>query len=454
MGHDYALIYPGLIDLKLAWTNSTILNPHFSPMKCLGSPMWANPVSFNLSILHFLTLISNDFIAVIFFIAIVAFTSFWGAYRLSLRMSVPHVYALYLACGWTLQGWMILRSSVGHVTYITVGWFPLIIYLLLKQRTLRRDILAGLLCGFLVSQYIYLAAPYTPFFLLVSSILLLPLIFFWKKQDMVSWKNFSLKIIFSGLFSLLLIYPKLSAVNELLSAYPRINSLLKVGWSALPYSILNLFSFIPHDFRRMTGWWYGNWESIQFIFPLLLLSILVVLIKEKQKDLIIRTLISLIYLLVVSFLMTSGAFADIFQQLPFFNSMHVNPRWNIILALPVFFVCAAVGLTWNSFPRIWKLSLFVLVLFVPFIHLNKEALNINYTYRGGYDEKVNRLAYCYEPFLGYALEYFPLKPESGVINFTQESLIDPRCYLPSRECSPGSPLSSDDMLLLESYKLR
>ncbi len=454
MGHDYALIFPGLLDLKIAWSEFSVLNPHFSPMKCLGSPMWANPVNFNLSVLHLLTLISNDYVAVIFFIIIVSITSFWGAYRLSLRMQVPYSYALYLACGWTLQGWMVLRSSVGHVTYMTVGWFPLIIYLLLKQKTMRRDVLSWLLCSLLVSQYIYLAAPYTPFFLLISCILLLPLIFIWNKQELLSWKNFASKIVFTGILSFVLIYPKFSAVNELLSAYPRVNSLLKVGWAALPYSILNLFSFFPHDFKSMTGWWYGNWESVQFIFPLLLISILVFLLKEKRKDLLIRFFISLTYLLIVSFLMTSGAFAEIFQKLPYFNSMHVNPRWNIILSLPIFFLCATFGLWWDQLPRLWKLSLFVLVLLVPFIHLNKEALNINYTYLDGYNRNENRLHYCYEPFLGYRLEYFPLRTESGVINFMQESLIDPRCYLPSRQCSPGSPLNADDLKLLESYKLR
>ena len=288
----------------------------------------------------------------------------------------------------------------------------------------------------------------------MSSVILLPLIFYWRKQELIEWKHLLIKVTFSGLFSLILIYPKLSAVNELLSAYPRINSLQKVGWSALPYSILNLFSFLPHDFKRITGWWYGNWESIQFIFPLLLISILVVWIKEKQQKLLVQTVLSLTYLLIISFLMTSGAFADLFRSLPFFNSMHVNPRWNIILALPVLFICAAAEPIWSSFPRVWKLALFVLVLFVPLIHLNKEVLNINYTHLVGYQEKVNRLEYCYEPFLGYSLEYFPLRPESGAINFAQEPLIDPRCYLPKNGCSPGSPLTSEDLKLLESYKLR
>lgn len=454
IGHDYALIFPGLIDLKISWSKFQVFNPHFSPMKCLGSPLWANPVSFNLSILHFLTIITNDLIAVVLFIISVSLMSFWGAYRLSLRMRIPHDYALYLACGWTLQGWMILRSSVGHVTYITVGWFPLIVYLLLAQKTFRRDVLSCVLCSVLVSQYVFLAAPYTPFFLIMSGAVLCPMVFLWDKRDLISWKIFLGKIVVTGVATFLIIYPKISAVTDLMSAYPRLNFLENVGFLALSYSVLNLFSFYPHDFKSLTGWWYGNWESVQYIFPLLIISFLIVLLKERRKDSIFRMVLSLLYLLLISFVLTSGVFSEIFKKLPFLNSMHVNPRWNIVLALPTFFLCAALGVTWTKFPRVWKLSLFTLVLCVPFIHLNKESLNINYSYRQGYQEKANRINYCYEPFLGYGLEYFPLRTETGSIHFPQEYMIDPRCYIPSRQCSPGTPLSDVDKLLLESYKLR
>ena len=452
LGHDYSLIIPSLIDLKVAFSQHEVLNPEFSPMKCLGTPLWANPVSFNLSLLHLLTIISNDLIGLGLFIAIVGISSFYGAYRLARFLNVSDSWALYLATGWTLQGWMIVRTVVGHTTYISLGWFPLILYLLLKKRTYYRDLLASLFASVLISQFVFLAAPYTPFFLAGSFLALIPILYIWKEREIIEWKSLTWKVAFTAVLTFNILYPKLSAVRDLMSAYPRSQSMLKVGLPVVPYSIMNLFSFLPHDYKYLVEWWYGNWESTQFIFPLLLLSALGLLLRRKEEKTVVRLLSTIVYLIGVSVLFCSGVLADIFQTIPFINSMHVNPRWNIITALPVFFLAAFLLKGENLFSRKWMIGFFTLALLAPFLHLRPGNLNINYTYREGYVPELNRLSYCYEPFLGYGLEYFP--QQQGTVDFRTSPSIDPRCYLPTRECSPGTLLPEEDRTLLESYKLQ
>jgi hypothetical protein len=452
LGHDYALIVPSLIDLKVAWSQHGVFNPEYSPMKCLGSPLWSNPVSFNLSILHFLTLLSNDVIGMGLFIVIVSLMSFWGAYRLSIRMSVSERYALYLAAGWTLQGWMIMRTTVGHLTYLSLGWFPLIIYLLLKQKTLVKDMLGSALAGYLLSQYIFLAAPYVPFFLVVSLLCLLPLLFIFKRSAIVDWKIFVPKSLVAGLIAFLLVWPKYAAVKDLMANFPRSQAMMKVGVSALPYSIMNVFSFLPHDYKFLVEWWYGNWESVQFVFPLFFLSALFFLFRKKDEKTFLKFFGSLLGLILVSFIFTSGILSDVFQKVPLLQSLHVNPRWNIVIALPLFFLAAVILSDEELFPKNWTYVLFFLVFLVPFLHLRPANLNINYVYRGGYSPEVNRLSYCYEPFLGYRLEFFPYPADQ--VNFTTSPRLDPRCYLSSHQCSPGTLLSPEDIQLLEVYKLR
>lgn len=454
LGHDYSLIVPGLIDLKVAWVQHGVLNPLYSPLKCLGSPLWANPVSFNLSLLHLVTLISNDLVGIVLFIILISVSSFWGAFRLSRRMNISENYSLYLACGWTLQGWMISRAAVGHLTYITVGWFPLIIYLLMKQTTLKRDVLSCFLAAVLLSQYVFLAAPYTPFFFVFSCLILLPLLLLWKKNSFITDPHFYIKGAASGLMFLAIIYPKIHAVKDLMAAYPRHVELSNVGVFSLPYSVLNLFSFFPHDYKKMVGWWYGNWESVQFIFPMFFAAAVVVLLKAKEEAKITRVFVSVFYIVFVSFILCSGLLGPVFQKLPFLSSMHVNPRWNIVTALPVFFVVASLMSNENLFPNRWFQALFILVLSAPFFHLSPENFGISYAYKGGYHQETHRLTYCYEPFLGYSLENFPMNYQRSNIDFIHDDLIDPRCYLPSRQCEPGSPLRDDEKLLLQTYKLQ
>ncbi len=454
MGHDYSFVVPELIDLKVAWEKFGVLNPHFSPIKCLGTPVWARPVGFSLSLLHFLTILTNELIGLVLFIVIVSLTSFWGAYRLSLRMRNTEKISLYLAAGWTLQGWMIMRASVGHIMYISVGWFPLILYLLLKQKSKWRDCLATLSAGILISQFIYLGAPYAPFMLIMSLAFLLPLIRYWKQEHLIEWKNFLLKLVFSGVIAGIIVLPKVIAVSELMQSFPRIHPLSKIGFRALPYSVLNLFSFFPHDYRSMVKWWYGNWESVQFMFPLLLLSLIYFLIVLKEKKTLIRLLVTINYLIFVSFVFSSGVLSGLFSILPYFKSMHVNPRWNIVIALPVFFLMGTLLTRENFIPKTWFRGLFCLVYLIPFFHLSVKNLNMNYMSHAGYNPEANRMNYCYEPIFGYNMESFPLKSRLGDLNFEKEEYLDPRCYLPSGKCRPGTLLKASDKKSLETYQLR
>lgn len=454
MGHDYSFVIPELIDLHVAWNKFGILNPYYSPIKCLSTPVWASPVGFNLSFLHLTSIMTDDFFGLVLFIILVSISSFWGAFRLAIRMKASEIMALYLAAGWTLQGWMIMRASVGHIMYISVGWFPLILYLLLKQKTKRRDCLATLLAGILMSQFVFLGAPYAPFMLVMSLGFLVPVIFYWKQTKVFTGKIFSIKLGVSGILAGILVLPKVLAVSDLMSDFPRTHPLSKIGFRALSYSFLNLFSFWPHDYKSMVKWWYGNWESVQFMFPLLLLSVIIFLVLLRDKRTLVRLSVTITYLLFVSLIFSSGVLSDLFQSLPFFKSMHVNPRWNIVIALPVFILMTILMTRENLLPATWLKGLIGLVYLVPLFHLSIENLKMNYVYGTGYNHVSNRMSYCYEPIFGYNMEYFPLASRLDEIDFAKDDYLDPRCYLPSGKCRPGTPLNANDRSVLESYQLR
>jgi hypothetical protein len=159
-------------------------------------------------------------------------------------------------------------------------------------------------------------------------------------------------------------------------------------------------------------------------------------------------------------LLSSGVLAPVFEALPLFKSLHVNPRWNAFVLLPFFSLAlAAAG---SLEPRRlalagWQLAVLWAVLFaVPLAFIDEVNMQITYPDRNGIDFARHRLLFCYEPLFGYRLETFPLGQN---VNWAAEALVDPRCYLKSSQCRPGTVFgepgtNAADYALLASYALR
>lgn len=455
MGHDYAYSIPMLKDLRTAWSEFGVFNPHFTPSRCLGVPMWANPSAFNLGLAHFLVLVFGDLFSLALFLAIVSGLSFYGAYQFARQLKLSESWACYIAFAWSLQGGIVLRATVGHMSYALVGLFPLILVLLSRSKTLARDVLTTIGCALVLTQYVFMSAPYLLIFLAIGSLLLIGLMFLWKDARLqeIDWKHFTVKLFSATLVFLLAVGPRLQAILDFMVNYRRERALEDVGVLAtLPYAILSNLSFWPHDFTGMIEWNYGNWESVQFAFPALMVLVGWYLLRTKDERSFKLLYASLAVLIVVSALFCSGLLRDVLSQLPVLSSMHANPRWNLITILPLLYLAIKAAETLSNGDRRIYLSLFLLAGIVPFLHIDRINLQINYPYDGARAVAQNRLAYCYEPIFGYRLEEFPIP--GGKVDFLNAPLFDPRCYLQSSKCRPGSPISGPDLESLQKYQLR
>jgi len=456
MGHDYSLIIPALTDLKVAWKEFGVLNPQFSPMKCLGTPLWANPTGLNLSLLHFFVLIFNELGGLVFFIGLIAILSFYGAYYLARHFGANERWSAYLATGWTLQGAMFVRVTVGHISYINLGLFPLILFLFLRKGSRQSFVLEIVTISFLLSQFIYNPAPYLVIFFPMGLLACLPLMAIWKDERIKSLLNRStlIKVSLISLLTLLLTFDKLRAVSDLMKSFPRKMDLLELSpLKVLGYAVLNPLSFWPHDFQKMVGWWYGNWESIQYLFPGLILVSLILILSRKDYKKLIQLSLSYLFIVSLTLILTSGILAPLIKDIPFLNSMHANPRWNMVTLLPMFYLAIALVRELADVKQWIIYSLLAVALFSPSLHIDKQNFGIRYYFLGSYDFARNRLAYCYEPFFGYGLEAFP-NPNGFKTDFLNGEFYDPRCYLQSRNCLPGTQLKPVEKEKLRTYHLR
>ena len=202
----------------------------------------------------------------------------------------------------------------------------------------------------------------------------------------------------------------------------------------------------------MVEWKYGNWESSQFAFPLLMIVVGVVTLKQKNEQGFKHIYLSLVGLIVVSIVFCSGMLGPLFSKLPVLSSMHANPRWNLITILPLLYLAVKGAGLLKDVDRKVLYTLIGFALFTPFLHIDKANLQTMYHYNGGRSPELNRLVYCYEPIFGYRLEEFPIP--GGKVDFLRGPLMDPRCYLQSSQCRAGSPLPEPETKTLESYRLR
>ena len=265
----------------------------------------------------------------------------------------------------------------------------------------------------------------------------------------------------AGLLALAMCGPKILAVLDFTALFPRLTHLDRIdAWRALAYTLSQYFVPVRYDVHRFAQWSYGNWECTSSILPGMIFW-LAYLLYTHRRELPVRRFLTLFALLVVvGTVASSGLLAPVFDALPLLASLHVNPRWNAVVLLPFFVLTLAVFATLGSrrpaLPT-WQLAAFWTVFFlVPLQLLDKDDMQITYADRQGIDVARHHLDFCYEPLFGYRLENFPVRQN---IDFTSDALVDPRCYLRSGQCRPGTLFgdpgtSAADRELLRSYALR
>jgi hypothetical protein len=252
------------------------------------------------------------------------------------------------------------------------------------------------------------------------------------------------KLLAGGSIAALIALPKVIAVGTFTRNYQRSVSFADIGLvNALNYAFTIIFMPFQLNYNQMTGWYYGNWESMNYLYPLFFLTILVwVTFKIKEE---LRILMSLVALLAIGTFISSGIYAGIVSSLPFLKSFHVNPRWMPIIFLGLLGV-AMISIKRMHLPHWLAYVLMICSLLTPLHMLDQSYFNMSYMYRSGLDVERNRLQYCYEPVFGYRLELFPRDKIRG-------QYADPRCYLAKDKCTDYS-LDPQLYKSLESYSLK
>lgn len=444
MGHDFYLIFTWANDYHFAWQNFGVFNVLFTPQRCLGVPVWANPSMANFSLFHVLAAFLKDTHVVLAMLGIYSVAGFWGTRRLLGLFEVEENWKNYFSLGWVLQGFVVAHAIVGHLGFVTICLWPLYTYLLLRPEKNRKTTLLGLgLFGVLISHDFYLAMVYQyAMYPLSFLLLLLTLRYFDRTRDL---RCPGVKFLGGMFVSIFIILPKALAVLSFVRNYQRsVHFALIRPWGSLEYALLSKVFPIPLDYQKMVGWNYGNWESTNYLYPgLVLIFFLTVCVRFRQHQ---KLAISTLVLLLLGAFITSGAYGGLVKHLPVVKSFHVNPRWLPILHIPLLYLLVR----FVREIRLPRMILPLLILFnvgVSFLLLDRKSMYLTYQYGDAYNPETNRALTCYEPVFGYNLELFPWKEAK------KGQWLDPRCYLSEKKCE-SMLLPEEKIPELLNYSLR
>jgi len=325
---------------------------------------------------------------------------------------------------------------------MNISLWPLYAYLLLKQSNSKsRMIFEVLALMALYTHDFYLGNVYL-FVMFPISFLLLMLILKINNFKIDS-KTSIIKLITVVIASAILISPKVFAIIEFTKNFQRSVSFIPIEFkNSLNYIFMNYILPLRLEYNQMTGWWYGNWESLNYLFPGLFVFIIIKIVLNFKEN--SRLIYGLLIIFSIATLIVSGVYGDFVKNIPVIKSFHVNPRWLPILNLSIL-TTMVLFIEKTKFPK-WGPFIFILSsLYLPFLFMDKVYLGINYTYRQGLDVNSNRVNYCYEPVFGFRLELLPLDKIQG-------KYADPRCYLGDSKCKNYS-LPKELYNDLENYKL-
>ncbi len=444
MGHDYSLVVSWANDYRTAWRDFGVFNIQFTPQRCLGVPVWANPIGANLSLFHLLSAFLPDMIAVIVQLSFYTVLGFFGVLKLCQLFQTPKNWSLYLAFAWCLQGSILMRSLVGHLPFVGVVLWPLSAFLLLrKHESSSRRIAAIITVGLILAHDFYAAA--TPVYIMFAPGFLIFLSILRFHREPLHYLNVLINFTCALLVSSLAILPKFLSIYDFTRNFPRETRFLDIGYlSGLTFSVTAQLLPPILDYKKMTGWWYGDWESSNYIFPgLVLLLFILSAMRPREYN---KTFFSLIGIFLLAGFVASGVYRDFVAELPVVKSFHVNPRWLMTFSLAYL----GVALCFFRHHRLSEKLVPVLVIYVamlPFLVRDQKDQQLTYTYRQGYEASTNRVNYCYEPVFGYNLELFP---HSKIV---RGKMLDPRCYLIKGGCEKMT-LEDPELRELLEYRLK
>jgi hypothetical protein len=287
MGHDYSLVFPGLLDNFIWFKKNGLLEvPWFTPSFCGGFLNFAHPQGGTYSLPGLLILFFDPLSVVMmtfFLFALLGFLSSYLLLRSGFNLSPPS--ALFGAGLFLFNGFYSHRMLIGHFGFYQFMIIPVLIFFLIRPvTTLKKfyiskqiifDILAaGILFAYMVySGYLSLMVPSILAIIIVGMIhgLLYPSsqLFFW------------LRLAGSGFTGILLSSSKLVTISYIMNNFTRSDYKLPGvdGFIASAWLILkSLFTSPAIDPGRTNSLinlqWYQDrheWEYSLTIVPLIII---------------------------------------------------------------------------------------------------------------------------------------------------------------------------------------
>jgi hypothetical protein len=385
----------------------------------------------------------SDMSVIFIYVSIISGLSFFGISRFAEEFDISSPWREFLILGWCIQGFVVTNLSVGHLPFMSLSLWPLYTFILLRKRFDRRGAITDtILFSLLYAHDFYSSNTYLFVMFPIAFIVLIGVFRFNGVQ--INYKTVIKKLTAGVSIAALITLPKVIAVASFTRNVQRSVSFVDIGiFNALNYVFTIIFMPFRLNYNQMTGWHYGNWESMNYLYPMFFLIVLLWVTCKIKKE--VRVLISLLALLALGTIISSGIYAGIISKLPFIKSFHVNPRWMPIIFLGLLGV-AVISIKRLNLPTWLAYVLMLISLVTPLHMLDQSYFSMNYIYRSGLDVERNRLQYCYEPVFGYGLELLPKDKIKG-------RYADPRCYLVKDKCTDYS-LDPQLHESLESYGLK
>jgi hypothetical protein len=512
IGYDYSYFLPYLL-AGATWVrqNGWLAIPHFTPDFCGGIPWLANPQSMFYSLPQALAVALSDPVeAVKWSLYLYASVGATGTYILTRKCFGLSRQAAALAfCLFQLNGFLLFRPGIGHLTYLVFGLVPILcVCALLTSSVATRsrrvvDLGAATLGGGLLAVMAYGGA----LSYVVPAVLGAAIVIFLHQAAIGSGARPWLVLSGACLWSLPLSAMKLLPAYVFVSRYPRIY--LPQYLFNDPFHLLGrMFGglFMPEALDYFTGLNAARVGLHEFEFgvsivPLALIALCLAVVRPLRIFQRPMAMIGICVVASVPLLGTFGseAWGTALAKIPIINNNTMLMRWWSIYILPVILLSAI------SFDSIFRRDRWrTLGLAVGVLIASGQLLLRDLTYYTTgiafplYDSRpvgaafqqmaagmapvgsISRLGPpegqaavrttnsndaflkeasalpCYEPVFGYHLELFPsrgLTPGPIVGTGDKLNMADPRCFLDAVgvHCKPGDQFIRADAADMSTF---
>jgi hypothetical protein len=157
LGHDYAYVFPGLLDGLYWFVNNGFSIPWFTPSFCAGQAFFADPQSAYYALPQLIALVADPLTAVYASLLVFSSLIYWGGYLLMRKIYLTEQSTAIMVGGLLMfNGFLPQRMIVGHTSYLSFALVPWIALLLLvPTRSRWQSTAAALAAGTMLAYEVH-----------------------------------------------------------------------------------------------------------------------------------------------------------------------------------------------------------------------------------------------------------------------------------------------------------